>query len=56
MSDVVKKEMLKLLEAVIIYQTSYRKWVSPVYVVPNLLISAAFWIAILLQICLSIYN
>ena len=35
MSDVVKKEMLKLLEAIIIYQTSDSKWVSPVHVVPK---------------------
>ncbi|XP_050875013.1 uncharacterized protein LOC127078615 [Lathyrus oleraceus] len=35
MSDVVKKEVLKLLEAGIIYQISYSKWVSPVHVVPK---------------------
>lgn len=35
MSDVVKKEVLKLLEAGIIYQISDSKWVSPVHVVPK---------------------
>ena len=34
MSDVVIKEVLKLLEAGIIYQISDSKWVSPVHVVP----------------------
>ena len=35
MSDVVKKEVLKLLEAGIIYQISDSKWVSLVHVVPK---------------------
>ena len=35
MSDVVKKEVLKLLEAGIIYQISDSEWVSPVHVVPK---------------------
>lgn len=35
MSDVVKKEVLKLLEAGIIYQISDNQWVSPVHVVPK---------------------
>ncbi|XP_050887519.1 uncharacterized protein LOC127092678 [Lathyrus oleraceus] len=35
MSDVVKKEVLKLLEAGIIYQISDSKWVSPIHVVPK---------------------
>ena len=35
MSDVVKKEVLKLLEAGIIYQISDSNWVSPVHVVPK---------------------
>lgn len=35
MSDVVKKEVLKLLDAGIIYQISNSKWVSPVHVVPK---------------------
>ena len=35
MSEVVKKEILKLLEAGIIYPISDSKWVSPVHVVPK---------------------
>ncbi|XP_058733004.1 uncharacterized protein LOC131604588 [Vicia villosa] len=35
MSDVVKKEIQKLLEAGIIYPISDSKWVSPVHVVPK---------------------
>ncbi|XP_050896950.1 uncharacterized protein LOC127103759 [Lathyrus oleraceus] len=35
MSDVVKKEVLKLLEAGIIYQISNSRWMSPVHVVPT---------------------
>lgn len=35
MSDVVKMEVLKLLEAWIIYPISDSKWVSPVHVVPK---------------------
>jgi hypothetical protein len=35
MSIVVKKEVLKLLEAGIIYQISDSMWVSPVHVVPK---------------------
>lgn len=35
MSDVVKREVLKLLEAGIIYPISNSKWVSPIHVVPK---------------------
>ena len=35
MSDVVKREVLKLLDAGIIYQISDSQWVSPVHVVPK---------------------
>ena len=35
LSDVVKKEVEKLLEERIIYQISDSKWVSPVHVVPK---------------------
>lgn len=35
MSEVVKKEVMKLLEAGIIYTISDSKWVSPVHVVPK---------------------
>lgn len=35
LSDVVKREVLKLLEAGIIYQISDSKWVSPMHVVPK---------------------
>ncbi|CAJ2679749.1 unnamed protein product [Trifolium pratense] len=35
LSEVVKKEVLKLLDAGIIYQISDSKWVSPVHVVPK---------------------
>lgn len=35
MSDVVRKEVLKLLEEGIIYLISDSKWVSPVHVVPK---------------------
>ena len=35
MREVVKKEVLKLLDAGIIYPVSYSKWVSPVQVVPK---------------------
>ena len=35
LSDVVKKEVEKLLESGIIYPISDSKWVSPVYVVPK---------------------
>ena len=34
MQDVVKKEVLKLLDAGLIYPISDLKWVSPVHVVP----------------------
>ena len=33
--EVVKKETLKLLKAVIIYHISDSKWISPVHVVPK---------------------
>ena len=35
MTEVVKKEVMKLLEAGIIYPISNSKWVSPVQVVPK---------------------
>jgi hypothetical protein len=35
LSEVVRKEVLKLLDAGIIYQISDSKWVSPVHVVPK---------------------
>jgi len=35
MQEVVKKEILKLLKAGIIYPISDNKWVSPVHVVPK---------------------
>ncbi|XP_031096917.1 uncharacterized protein LOC116001167 [Ipomoea triloba] len=35
MMEVVKKEILKLLDAGIIYPISYSKWVSPVHVIPK---------------------
>ncbi|CAM8922840.1 unnamed protein product [Rhodiola kirilowii] len=35
LNDVVKKEILKLLDAGIIYSVADSKWVSPVYVVPK---------------------
>ena len=35
MKEVVKKEVLKLLNAGIIYPISDSKWVSPVHVVPK---------------------
>lgn len=35
MSDVVKREVLKLLEAGIVYQICDNKWVNPVHVVPK---------------------
>jgi hypothetical protein len=35
MREVVKKEVLKLLHAGIIYPMQDREWVSPVQVVPN---------------------
>ena len=35
MREVVKKEVLKLLEAGVIYPVSDSEWVSPVQVVPN---------------------
>ena len=35
MREVVKKEILKLLHARIIYPVSYNEWVSPVQVVPK---------------------
>lgn len=35
MSDVVRKEVLKLLEAGIIYPISDSQWASPVHVVPK---------------------
>ena len=35
MSDVVRKEVLKLLDAVIIYLITYTQWVSPLQVVPK---------------------
>ncbi|KAL0802312.1 hypothetical protein Bca101_057488 [Brassica carinata] len=35
LKDVVKKEILKLLDAAVIYPISHSKWVSPVHVVPK---------------------
>lgn len=35
MSDVVKKKVLKLLDAGIIYQISDSKWAIPIHVVPK---------------------
>ena len=35
MKEVVKKEVLKLLDAGVIYHISYSEWVSPVQVVPK---------------------
>ncbi|XP_018487321.1 uncharacterized protein LOC108857805 [Raphanus sativus] len=35
LKEVVKKEILKLLDAGVIYPISYSKWVSPVHVVPK---------------------
>jgi hypothetical protein len=35
MREVVKKEVLKLLDARIIYPVSHNEWVSPVQVVPK---------------------
>lgn len=35
MSDIVKRDVLKLLDAEIIYQISDSTWVSPVHVVPK---------------------
>jgi len=35
MKEVVKKEVLKLLDAWVIYPIFYSKWVSPVQVVPK---------------------
>jgi hypothetical protein len=35
MREVVKKEVLKLLDARIIYPVPYSEWVSPVQVVPK---------------------
>lgn len=35
MSDVIRKEVLKLLGVVIIYPISDNQWVSPVHVVPK---------------------
>ena len=35
MKEVVRKEVLKLLNAGFIYAISYSPWVSPVHVVPN---------------------
>ena len=35
MREVVKKEVLKLLHAGVIYPVSYSEWVSPVQVVPK---------------------
>jgi hypothetical protein len=35
MREVVKKEVLKLLDARIIYHVPHSKWVSPVQVVPK---------------------
>jgi hypothetical protein len=35
MREVVKKEVLKLLHAEIIYPVSYSEWVSPIQVVPK---------------------
>ena len=34
MAEVVKKEVVKLLDAGIIYQISDRPWVSPIHCVP----------------------
>lgn len=33
MKEVLKNEVLKLLEAYMIYRISYRSWISPVHVV-----------------------
>ena len=35
MKEVVRKEILKLLEAGIIYPVAYSDWVSPVHCVPK---------------------
>ena len=35
MKDVVRKEVLKWLNASFIYEISFSSWVSPVHVVPN---------------------
>lgn len=35
MMDVIKKEILKLLDVEIIYPISDSKWVSPIQMVPN---------------------
>ena len=35
MREVVRKEILKLLEAGIIYPVAYSEWVSPVHYVPK---------------------
>jgi len=35
MQEIVKKEILKLLKASIIYLISDSKWISPVHVVPK---------------------
>lgn len=35
MSEVVKKEVMKLIDVGIIYPISYSKWVSTVHVVPK---------------------
>ena len=35
MMEVVKKEVIKLLDASIIYPVSDSQWVSPIQVVPN---------------------
>jgi hypothetical protein len=36
MREVVKKEVLKLLKAGVVYPISYSEWVSPVQVVPKM--------------------
>jgi hypothetical protein len=35
MQEVVKKEVIKILDARIIYSMPHREWVSPVHCVPN---------------------
>ena len=36
MKEVVRKEILKLLEASIIYPAAYTQWVSPVHCIPKM--------------------
>lgn len=35
MNDVVSKEVLKLLDAIIIYPISDSQWVSPMHIIPK---------------------